>query len=215
LSALNLILRPTVLFTSINCSFYSSVSQPGAGSPTGSSSDLQSSLNHWFFIKAKIEYVLTFTFFHKVQDAHSWPLTDINVTFNIDKQFRTFAWQTLPSKDFHYLHSCRRQNYLRPSTLYFSFAWGHNIFFGCCNFHELYRVSLTAEIYSKPQCRLQKWKSKLSWSYILTFPGPLLAMCCVWRWEWPTNLLTILSFRFQAKKNIVIIESLVSFPPMW
>jgi len=39
-------------------------------------------------------------------------------------------------------------------------------------------------------------------------------MCCVWCWEWPTNL-TILSFRFQAKKNIVIIESFISFLPMW
>jgi len=56
--------------------------------------------------------------------------------------------------------------------------------------------------------------SRPSWSYISTFPGSLLATYCVCL-EWPTNLLTILSFRFQAKKNIVIIESLISFPPMW
>jgi len=48
---------------------------------------------------------------------------------------------------------------------------------------------LTAEKYSKPQCRLQKWKSKLSRRYISTFPGPLSAMCCVWCWAWPTKLL--------------------------
>jgi len=61
----------------------------------------------------------------------------------------------------------------------------------------------------------KKWHSRPSWSYISTFPGSLLATNCVWRLKWPNNLLTILSFRFQAKKNIVIIESLISFPLMW
>jgi len=33
--------------------------------------------------------------------------------------------------------------------------------------------------------------------------------------EWPNNLVTILSFRFRAEKNIVIIESLISFQTTW
>jgi len=57
---------------------------------------------------------------------------------------------------------------------------------------------LTAEKYSKPLCRLQKWKSRPSWSYISTFPGFLLAMYSVWCLKQSTNLLTILSLRFQA-----------------
>jgi len=63
--------------------------------------------------------------------------------------------------------------------------------------------------------QIKKWHSRPLWSYISTFPGSLLATNCVWCLEWPNNLLTIPSFRFQAKKKIVIIESLISFPPMW
>jgi len=64
--------------------------------------------------------------------------------------------------------------------LYIFHSLGVTIFFfGWCDFHELYCVLPNAEKYSKPQCRLQKWKSKLSRSDITTFPGPLSAMCCV------------------------------------
>ena len=142
-------------------------------------------------------------------------LTNINVTFNTDKQFRIFAWQPLPSRNFHYLYSYRRQNHLRPLTLYFSVAWGH-IFFLILQLPRIKSCFFTHRI-KIFQTSMQTTKMTLSTLVELHFNISRFSLsdvlCLTFRAT--TNLLTILSFRFQAEKNIVIIESLISFPPMW
>ena len=116
---------------------------------------------------------------------------------------------------FNSFHSCRRRNYLRPSTLYFSIARGHNNciipqlpwVISCFSTHRI-------KIFQTSIQTTKKWHSRPLWSYISTFLGSLLATYCVYCSEWPNNLLTTLSFRFQAKTSSVIICSLISFPPM-
>jgi len=118
-------------------------------------------------------------------------------------------------RTFNSFHFCRRRNYLTSSILYFSTAWGHNIFSDTAisTSYNLIFYSPHKNI-SNLNTDNKKLHCRTSWRYISTFLGSLLATYCVYCLEWPNNLLTTLSFRFQAKTRSVIICSLISFPPM-
>ena len=156
------------------------------------------------------------SFFHTIQDAHLWTLTAINKTFNIDKQVQNFCMANIAFKGFLIPFTLVDAGIVWDHQLYIFQSLEVTIFFFIPQFPRVtsYFFTHRIKIFQTSIQTTKKWHSRPLWSYISTFLGSLLATYCVCCLEWPNNLLTILSFRFQAKTSSVIFCSLNSFPPM-